>query len=349
MGRAAITMKDVAEKAGVSLSTVSYVLSGTRPISEATRATILQAMVDLDFHPNAVARALASKRTRVIALLLSPEERGLGLPELEFVKGASEAARALDHHLVLLTEGMDSEADLAYLRHQGLVDGVILMEVRLNDPRVPLLKSLGLPFSLLGRPDPALGLPFADIDFDRTFERILRHLAGLGHRRVGFVNQSRAAFDEGYGPVVRAQEAWDAWVRNLGLGSLTVFSPPTPRDGWAACAQLLDGPGAPTALVVMNDRALPGLLQALASRGLSIPRDLSVVSAVTSARAAEMMVPSLTSADVPSQTLARQAVANLVKAIESPHAGLEHTLIPCEFVPRSSTGPCPKPISPQGG
>ena len=144
-------MKDVAEKAGVSLSTVSYVLSGSRPISEATRTHILKVMDELDFHPNAVARALAAKRTRVIALLLSPQERGLGFSELEFVRGASEAARAADHHLVLLTEGMESETELAYLKRQGLVDGVILMEVHLQDPRVPLLQKLRLPFSLLGR------------------------------------------------------------------------------------------------------------------------------------------------------------------------------------------------------
>jgi len=335
------TMKDVAEKAGVSLSTVSYVLSGTRSISEPTRALILQAMEDLDFHPNAVARALASKRTRVVALLLAPQERGLGLSELEFVKGASEAAKALDHHLVLLTEGMDSEADLAYLKRQGLVDGVILMEVHLKDPRVPLLGQLNLPFSLLGRPDPALKLPFADIDFDKTFDAILDHLAAFGHRRIAFVNQSRETFEAGNGPVVRAQAAFDRWCLAHGAEAATAFSHSTPRDGWAACTTLFDAPTPPTALVVMNDRALPGILQALAARGLRIPEDVSVVSAVTSSTAAEMMVPALTSADAPSQLLARMAVAHLVKTIESPHVGLESVLFPCHLTPRASTGPCP--------
>jgi len=336
-------MKDVAEKAGVSLSTVSYVLSGTRSISEPTRAVILKAMEELDFHPNAVARALASKRTRVIALLLSPAERGLGLSELEFVKGASEAAKALDHHLVLLTEGMDSEADLAYLKHQGLVDGVILMEVRLHDPRVVLLQSLGLPFSLLGSPDPELNLHFADIDFNQSLRVVLDHLYTLGHQRVAFVNQSREAYNAEYGPVVRAQTAFDEWGRTLGLETATAYSPPTPRDGWEAVQTLFGGRSNPTALVVMNDRALPGVLQALAARGLRVPEDVSVVSAVTSATAAEMMVPALTSADAPSGELARLAVENLVKTISNPQVELGSHLIPCRLTPRASTGPAPKP------
>lgn len=332
------TMKDVAEKAGVSLSTVSYVLSGSRPISEATRANILRVMDELDFHPNAVARALAAKRTRVIALVLSPQERGLGLSEMEFVRGASQAARAAEHHLVLLTEGMDSEVDLSYLKRQGLVDGVILMEVRLLDHRVPLLQRLGLPFSLLGRPDPVLSLPFADIDFEVTIEQIVAHLHGFGHRRIGFINQSSETFESGYGPAVRAYQAFERSTTRLGCIPALAFSHPTPRDGWAACQTLLDANDAPTALVVMNDRALPGVLQALAARGLRVPEDISVVSAVTSAAAAEMMVPALTSADAPSHALARHAVAQLIAAIEgTPHE--ESVLIPCRLTPRASTGP----------
>jgi len=332
-------MKDVASRAGVSLSTVSYVLSGTRPISEPTRARIVKAMEELSFQPNAVARALASKRTRVIALMLSPHARGLGLSELEFVKGAADAARDLDHHLVLLTEGMDSEADLAYLKGQGLVDGVILMEVRLDDPRVGFLQQLNLPFSLIGGPGPAHRIPYVDIDFDKTFRAVVDHLAALGHRRVGFVNQSGDSFTAGYGPVVRSQEALERWGSLAGWELTSVFSAATPRDGFAACGALFDGPHPPTALVVMNDQALPGVLQALATRNLRIPEDVSVVSVLTSSHDAARMMPALTSADVPSHDLARLAVGNLIRTLDAPHAGLETVLLPCHLTVRESTGP----------
>jgi len=332
-------MKDVAARAGVSLSTVSYVLSGSRPISEATRALILKTMEELNFHPNFAARALASKHTRVIALLLSPRGKGLSLSELEFVKGASDAARALGYHLVLLTEGMDSEADLDYLARQGLVDGVLLMEVTLQDSRVPFLQRLGLPFSLLGRPDPAAALPFVDVDFDLSFEPILDHLTALGHRRVTFVNQGRESFDAGYGPAVRALDAWNRGTSVRGLDATARFCDATPRAGWDAAADLLAQHPRPTALVVMNDRAVPGILQALAAQGVSVPRDLSLVAAISSAATAEMTVPALTSADAPGHDLAQKAVANLVRAIEAPGAPLDSTLIPCPLVIRESTGP----------
>jgi DNA-binding LacI/PurR family transcriptional regulator len=330
-------MKDVAARAGVSLSTVSYVLSGTRPISEPTKALILKAMDELNFQPNAVARALASKRSRVIALLLSPHARGLGLSELEFVKGAADAARGFDHHLVLLTEGMDSEADLAFLKGQGLVDGVILMEVRLGDPRVDLLQNLGLPFSLIGGPGPAYKLPYVDIDFDKTFVAVVDHLTGLGHRRVGFVNQSGDSFAAGYGPVVRAQEALDRWGAAAGWDLVSEFSAASPRDGFAACQRLFAQGAAPTALVVMNDQALPGVLQALAARNLRVPDDVSVVSVLTSSHDAARMMPALTSADVPSHDLARLAVGNLIRTLDAPHAGLETVLLPCLLTVREST------------
>lgn len=333
------TMKDVASRAGVSLSTVSYVLSGTRPISEPTKALILKAMEELNFQPNAVARALASKRTRVIALLLAPHARGLGISELEFVKGAADAARNLDHHLVLLTEGMDSEADLAYLKGQGLVDGVILMEVRLDDPRVELLQKLDLPFSLIGGPGPAHRLPYVDIDFDKTFGVVVDHLAGLGHRRVGFVNQSGDSFTAGYGPVVRAQEALDRWAAQARWDLTSVFCAATPRDGFAACESLLDRAESPTALVVMNDQALPGVLQALAARRLKVPDDVSVVSVLTSSHDAGRMMPALTSADMPSHDLARLAVGNLIRTLDAPNAGLETVLLPCKLTIRESSGP----------
>ena len=125
------------------------------------------------------------------------------------------------------------------------------------------------------------------------------------------------------------------------MTTIVAYSHPTPRGGWDAAQELFVGPVSPTALVVMNDRALPGVLQAIAARGLRVPEDVSVVSAVTSSTAAEMMVPALTSADAPSQELARLAVANLVRTLDDPQTRLECTLIPCRLTPRASTGPAP--------
>src|SRR5512147_2519624 len=116
------TMLDVAKRAGVALSTVSYALNGTRPISEETRQRIFTAMEELGYRPNALARGLASKRSRLIALLFSAPERGRGITELEFVTGAVNAARENGYHMVLWSFEVRDENELRQLIQQSLVD-----------------------------------------------------------------------------------------------------------------------------------------------------------------------------------------------------------------------------------
>src|SRR5664279_1080795 len=119
------TMLEVAKRAGVALSTVSYALNGTRTISEDTRRRIFQAMDELGYQPHALARGLAGKRTRIIALLIPSSARGLGATALEIVTGAAEAARARGYHLVVWSTELNGIAELQLLINQGLVDGVV--------------------------------------------------------------------------------------------------------------------------------------------------------------------------------------------------------------------------------
>ena len=95
------TMNDVARLAKVSVSTVSYVLTGARPISQHTRDKVLAAMSELNYQPNAMARGLASRRSTLLGLLLPMNERGLGATETAFVTGAASAASAAGYHLML--------------------------------------------------------------------------------------------------------------------------------------------------------------------------------------------------------------------------------------------------------
>ena len=121
------TMTDVARRAGVAVSTVSYALNGTRPISEATRQRIFDAIEELGYKPHALARGLASKRSRLIALLFPNSERGLGYTELEFVTSAASTAKENQYSLVLWVYDVHDLAGLRQLVQQRLVDGVIVM------------------------------------------------------------------------------------------------------------------------------------------------------------------------------------------------------------------------------
>jgi len=120
------TMADVARLAGVSISTVSYALNGTRPISAETRARIEAAMAELHYTPNAMARGLRGRRAKIIALVYPSRGRGIDISSLGYILGASDHAQSMDYHLLLWTTETDSLASLRTLVGQGLLDGVLL-------------------------------------------------------------------------------------------------------------------------------------------------------------------------------------------------------------------------------
>ncbi len=339
------TMLDVAKRAGVSLSTVSYAINGTRPISEETRQRIFAAMDDLGYRPHALARGLASKRSRIIALLFPTHERGLGITELEFVTSAADAATENGYNLVLWSSEMHEPNELRQLVQQGLVDGVMVMEVHLHDQRIELLREMNIPFSMIGRAAANAGIGYADIDFDQTTRDVVGYLAGLGHTQIAFLNQSQAEYDAGYGPVVRAQAGFERAIEAAGLTGIARFCRAAPTAGYESFGELLVECPDLTALVSMNDRAIPGVMQAVGDRGWRIPDDFSLVSIVSSARMAEMTIPPLTTMAAPSAELGRLGIELLIQQLETQEPNIQQQLLPCRLVVRGSSGPAPRGTS----
>ena len=136
----AVTMRDVAERAGVSIATVSFVVNNTKPVRAKTRERIEAAMAELGFQRNLVARALASRRTRILALAYPMLDHLLGGSGMEFIIAAARTASGYGYHL-MLWPGANDGRELTELVGQQLVDGVILMEVQLDDPRVAALRA----------------------------------------------------------------------------------------------------------------------------------------------------------------------------------------------------------------
>ncbi len=149
------------------------VLSGKRAISATTRQRVLDSVRVLGYHPNAGARALASKRANVIALVL-PLRAGMNLPVLmQFATSVVATARQYDHDVLLMTadEGPDGIRRVAA---SAMVDGLLLMDVEVHDARVPLLRDLAEPSVLIGFPADAEGLTCVDLDFNRAGARCAR-------------------------------------------------------------------------------------------------------------------------------------------------------------------------------
>ncbi len=332
------TMHDVAKRAGVSLSTVSYVLTGTRPISQATRDKVLAAMADLDYQPNAMARGLASRRSSLLGLLLPMEERGLGATESAFVTGAAEAASKAGYHLMLHPLGVHDLDALRRLASQQLLEGVLVMEVRMDDERVSTLRRLGVPVVLIGRTADPAGLPYVDIDFDQTVRDAVAHLVDLGHRQIIYVNHSATALDGGYGPARRSQDAYLSAMTGHGLDPLTFPAEDSAAGGRRALTLALEQAPDLTAVLAMNENALFGVLSELANRGRKVPDDVSVVSMVTSPQVAELANPALTAMTSPGSAMGRIAVETLLRSLAGDNGQVHQELLPCALQIRGSTG-----------
>lgn len=334
----AATMRQVAEAAGVSIATVSFVVNNTKPVAPETRRRIEEAMVRLEFRRNMVGRALASRRTRVVALVYPAMEHKLGASGMEFVTSAARTASAAGYHLVLWPVSNDAE-ELTELVGQGLVDGVLLMEVQLEDARVEVLRATRTPFALIGRSADLTGLVYVDIDFDRTIAQAVDHVVGLGHRHLVLVagSQASASFRT-YGPYVRAAAAYRRMADERGFEAVILECEQTTEAGRAAAEQILSTRPETTAVLVLNEFAAPGLVSGLLRHGVRIPADVSVLSVLTSTEMSTSIDPALTAISSPGAELGALGVRALLRTLEG-QAALPPSLVAGTLVPGESTGP----------
>jgi DNA-binding LacI/PurR family transcriptional regulator len=333
------TMAQIAERAGVALSTVSYVLSGKRPVSPQVHARVLAAVEELDYRPHGPARALASGASHTIALFLpSPQWELLPVQQM-FVAGATQATSASDYALLLSTAATDPETIVQLVRG-GRADGVILMETLHDDARVERLRSAGFPFSLIGRTEDLAGISYVDMDFGSAVETSLTHLVQLGHTCVALFNFPPELLAAGYTSALIARDVFESRAHDFGIRAIHVPCSHAPRDAFAVAARLLRSEPECTAAITTGWQ-FTGLLGALREADLHVPDDFSVVS-VIAAPFAEMLTPALTGVDWPAFEAGRMAAEMLIDKLRGREAAPRQHLISGELVVRESTGPAPR-------
>jgi DNA-binding LacI/PurR family transcriptional regulator len=334
------TRSDVARMANVSESTVSYVLSGVRPISSEVRQRVEAAMKELSYTPHAFGRGLASKRTGILAVHYPVGERGITLTALEYIVAATEQARRQGSHLLLWTGPIDDLDELRRLTGQGLVDGVLLMEIWAHDERVNVLETAHVPFVLIGRTENPQTASYVDADFVSMGRQAIRHVVGLGHEVVAFVSQSAAPSERGYGPTDRVERAVRAEASAAGVRLVTVSARTTMRSGQAAFAEIMSQRPDTTAILGMNEQALVGVMNAAAGAGCAIPDDLTVVSlCIGAGTAAELTIPAMTTVAPRGEVIGALAIDHLLAIIDDRAAGPLQDLVDSELISRGSSGP----------
>ena len=327
------TINDVARAAGVSPSTVSYVLSGRRPISAQTRARVQAAIAELGFHPHAGARALASSKTNVVALVV-PLRVDVNVPVImQFATAVVTAARTHNHDVLLLTKD-EGTAGLERVAHSTMVDALIVMDVEKHDMRIPALRRLKQPTVLIGLPDDPDGIICVDLDFAAAARETLRHLAWHGHRRIALVGPSPAVYRRGTSYADRFLAGFTAASEEFGLETMTHPCEPG-QEGVRTCLADIDAQlDGVTALVVHNEEALRPLLDQLRAAGRRVPEDISLVAVCPRDVALSMPLP-LTSVDIPSHDVGGLAVETVMKLLDGRHTEPVR-LLPPTLVERES-------------
>ncbi|MFJ3779086.1 LacI family DNA-binding transcriptional regulator [Streptomyces sp. NPDC090075] len=329
---------EIARRAGVSRSTVSYALSGKRPVSEDTRRKIQRVIDELGYRPNASARALANGRTSTLGLVFPPAGNHYTGMQLDFIGSVVEAAAAYDYDVLLSPSGADSDRSFQRLLAERRVDGAILMEIRLEDDRIDHLVAENFPAVCIGRTARPDGDWWVGLDHTALTAACVHHLADLGHRRIAFVNRPERLLRAGYESAHRGLEGFTKAAAERGLDVQTYCCGDDAPAGEACVEQILHNDPGTTALVTLNEAALGGIYRGLAAAGRHVPRDFSVTGVVAS-RWAETVTPQLTAADVPAEEMGRLAVELLVERLDQPAAAARHHMLTPPISLRSSTGP----------
>ncbi|MFJ4844260.1 LacI family DNA-binding transcriptional regulator [Streptomyces sp. NPDC088733] len=337
-----VTLAEVARHAGVSASTVSYVLSGKRSISEATRHRVERSIQELGYHPHAGARALASSRSNIIALMV-PLRTDMYVPVMmEIAIAVATTARQHGHDVLLLT-GEEGPTAVRRVAASGLADAMILMDVELHDERIPLLREGGRPAVLIGLPAEPAGLTCVDLDFEATGALCVDHLAGLGHRDVAVVGEAAAVYQRHTGFAERTLQGLRSRAAAHGMRLIHRPCEGSWESTAGTLARIFEERPDTTALVVQNEAAIGPLLSRLRQQGRAVPEDVSVV-AISPDQVAVQSAPRLTSVSIPAEEMGRRAVELVMAKLggtptAAPSAGVH--LIEPRLTVRDSSGPVP--------
>jgi DNA-binding LacI/PurR family transcriptional regulator len=326
-------LEDVASDVGVSPATVSMVLRGVAGPSAATRERVLAAASRLGYRPDRAASVLASRRSRLIGVMLDIRNTF----HAQLVEDVHDAAERHGYDLVLstVTRGRDEQQAVETLL-DSRCEALMLFGSETSAERLAALDRQ-LPVVVVGRPVPSAGVDVIRAADDEGVGQAVDHLIGLGHRHIAYV-------DGGPGEIagLRSRGFRDAMRRHgLGAGLVVIGGGHTEESGAAAAQTLLDSDQRPTAVVMFNDRSAMGLVDTLTRAGLAIPGSISVVGYDDSPLARLAHIDLTTVSQNPGQ-LTEHAVAALIERLDNGRVGHREVVVRPRLVVRRTTGPPPR-------
>jgi DNA-binding LacI/PurR family transcriptional regulator len=341
-----ITIQDVAKEAGVSRSTVSRALNNRPDVSDATRQRVMEVIETLGFHPHAQAQRLATGRSYTIAMLHPldyedgfPVDQFIDFVVMGFVLGVAKAGEERNYFFNILTRSLTPE-DLLALYQSAQVDGVIPMQIDLQDWRVDLLREHNLPFVMIGRCEDNSGLSFVDVDVEASVLGAFDHLIDLGHEHIGFLTLPNMSRKAGYGPAIHSWQGYQRALEKYGLREYLRETDMNPHAVFESTVSLWREFPHLTALVTFITGAVDIPINALNHLEYRVPEDVSVVGFCLD-RLGELIRPRLTALSFPSYEMGYQAAKMLIQKLKGEQLVNDQILILPELIVRDSTAPPP--------
>jgi DNA-binding LacI/PurR family transcriptional regulator len=332
-----VTIRQVAVHAGVSEAAVSYALNGRPGVSDATRARVLAAAQELGWAPNIAARSLGTARANAVGMVLVRPPRVMVVDSFftQMLSGVEAELNRNDVALVLHLVDEFAQTIEVYRRwYAGRhVDGVILVDLRHDDPRPAALRDIGLPAAVIGGGPGLAGLSSVDADVAGTAGGIVGYLRALRHRSIARVAGPQELLHTG-----QRDAAYAAVVEGLGnMRFQVVYTNYSAADGMRATRELLSLADPPTAIVFDNDVMAAASLKVAHEMGLSVPDDFSVV-AWDDSDLCQITVPEITAVVQVPALQAELTARALLAALAG--GGETHTVLPPgTLTARQSTRP----------
>ena len=326
------TIEDVARQAAVSKSLVSLVMRGARHVSLARRTAVLRAAAKLGYRPNAMARGLVQRRTRILGVMLSDLHNPFFA---DVVAGIQDQAVRTGYKILVNTgnRAAPREADALETLLQLRADGLILAGPVLEDD-VIVGASHEVPIVLVGREARASSVDSVTNDDHAGAEVAVEHCVSLGHRRIAHI-------DGGHGAgAPDRRRGYEEAMKRLGLAPLVcvVSGTYTEEGGHTGALVLLTQQPRPTAIFAANDLAAIGALNAIEESGLKVPDDVSLVGYDNTSLAALRHI-SLTTIHQPRLEMGQLALSTLLERVDDGRSQPRRVMLSPSLVVRASTAP----------
>lgn len=328
------TIKDVAARAGISYTTVSHVVNGTRPVSDAVRSKVEAAIAELRYVPSGVARSLKARSTGTLGLLV-PNASNPYFAEL--ARGIEDHAERNGYSVILCNSDDDTDKQLRYLRVllERRIDGLIVATVDSDAAFANALAAVRVPLMLVDRALNGVRADCVQVDHEQGGYLATRHLLDLGHRRIACIGGPAAT------EVVQQRTAGyhraldEAQVMPMPVADCAFTSP----AGHAAARMLLQGDDVPSAIFAGNDMIALGVLRAAFENGTRVPDELSVVG-FDDIEVSRYLYPALTTVGQSVGQLGERAAKRLLERIQTPALVAEQQRVEPALVLRESSAPC---------